>query len=224
MGSFYNSNKFRTLITIIILAVLLIVYFESGLHEKVSIVNLRELGSNVYTPLLIIAAMTIVWTFPLPASVFFFITPLLYQPIISTLIITVGSFFGSIAGYAAAKNIAGDKIDKYLNNKVTEFLRRHSSFAPIFALRIIPSSPHFVINYSAGLLKIPIIPFITATVAAISIKALFYSFAVDSAISAESLSDAVDLKTVLPLFALALIAVAAKIIKQKWEEKEKPNN
>lgn len=224
MTRFSISNKLRTLITILILAVFLIIYFEFGLHEEISIGNLRELGSNMYTPLLIIAAMTIVWTFPLPASIFFFITPLLYQPIISTLIITVGSFFGSIAEYAAAKNIAGDKMDKYLNNKVAEFLRKHSSFAPIFALRIIPSSPHFVINYSAGLLKIPIIPFITATVAAISIKALFYSFAVDSAISAESLSDAIDLKTVLPLFTLALAAIAAKIIKQKWEEKEKPIN
>lgn len=218
------SNKLRTLITILILAVLLIVYFESGLHEEISIGNLRKLGSNAYAPFLIIATMTIVWTFPLPASIFFFITPLLYPPIISTLIITVGSFFGSIAGYAAAKNIAGDNIDKYLNNKVAEFLRKHSSFAHIFALRIIPSSPHFVINYSAGFLKIPIIPFITATVTAISIKAFFYSLAVDSTISAESLSDAIDLKTVLPLFALALIAVAAKILKQKWEEKEKPNN
>lgn len=223
MGSFNNSNKFRTLITILILGIFLIIYFEFGLHEEFSIGKLRELGSNVYSPLLIIVAMTIVWTFPLPASIFFFITPLLYPPIISTLIITAGSFFGSIAGYAAAKNIAGNKTDKYFNNKAAEFLRKHSSFAPIFALRIIPSSPHFVINYSAGLLKIPITPFITATVAAISIKAFFYSFAVDSAIAAESLSDAIDLKTVFPLFALALIAITAKIIKQKWEEKEKPN-
>jgi hypothetical protein len=36
------------------------------------------------------------------------------------------------------------------------------------------------------------------------------------------LSDTIDLKTDLPIFALALAAIAAKIIKQKWEEKEKP--
>jgi uncharacterized membrane protein YdjX (TVP38/TMEM64 family) len=214
----YNSNgvnRWKPVLTIFVLGLLLLIYFKSGLWEKVSVQNLRDLGNNPYAPLLIIAAMTIVWTFPLPASIFFFITPLLYPPVESTVIIIAGSMLGSTSGYIAARNISSNYADKYRSNKITQFLKRHSTFGSIFALRIVPSSPHFLINYVAGILKIPIRIFLTATFIAIGIKGYLYSSAVNSGIGARSLSEALGINTILPLFALAALAILGKILKDK---------
>lgn len=205
----------KRIITIVVTILLLVLYFKSGLAEKISLQNLRELGGNPYTPFLIITSMTIVWTFPLPASIFFFITPLLYPPIESTFIITTGSMLGSISGYIVARNLTGNLIKKYKNNSIAQFLTRHSTFSSIFALRVVPSSPHFVINYTAGILQISLKIFLTATFVAIVIKGYLYSLAVNSAVGAKTLSEALGLNTILPLFALVVLILTGKILKSK---------
>ncbi len=215
-----GENRWKPLVTIFILGLLLLVYYKSGLSEKITIENFRELGSNSYTPLMIIGAMTIAWTFPLPASIFFFITPLLYPPVESTIIITTGSLLGSSSGYIAARNVGGSYADKYRSNKITQFLQRHSTLASIFALRIVPSSPHFLINYGAGILKIPIHIFLISTFFAIGIKGYLYSAAVNSGVGASSLSEALGMDTILPLFALAALAMLGKILKEKIDKNQ----
>ncbi len=210
------SRIVQSAITFAVLFVILIVYMQSGLQDEVSVRNLRELGANPYTPLLIIIAMTAAWLYAFPASIFFFVTPLLYPPIEATTIICAGSLTGSAAGYWAARFVGGPWFEKFREHRITVFLKRHSSFASLFAIRIFPSSPHGFINYGAGLLEIPLIKFLIATILAVGIKAFLYATAINGSVGAKSIKDALNWQTVGALFAIALLALIGHVIKRKW--------
>lgn len=218
------SRIVQSAITFAVLFVILIVYMQSGLQDEVSVRNLRELGANPYTPLLIIIAMTAAWLYAFPASIFFFVTPLLYPPIEATIIICAGSFTGTAGGYWAARFIGGPWFEKFRAHRITNFLKRHSSFASLFAIRVFPSSPHGFINYGAGLLEIPLLKFLSATVLAISIKAFLYATAIDGSVGAASMRDALNWQTVSALMGIGSIALVGHIVRRNWIASDQPNS
>lgn len=210
------NRLYRSAITFAILFILLLIYLQSGLHDEVSAQNLRELGNNPYAPALIVLAMTAAWLFAFPASIFFFVTPLLYSPVEATAIICIGSLTGTSAGYWAARFVGSPWFEKFREHRITVFLKRHSSFASLFAIRIFPSSPHGFINYGAGLLEIPLIKFLIATILAVGIKAFLYATAINGSVGAKSIKDALNWQTVGALFAIGLLALIGHVIKRKW--------
>ncbi|MBI3006413.1 MAG: VTT domain-containing protein [Ignavibacteriales bacterium] len=218
-----NENKksrFQSLLFVMGLVLLFVVFMKSGLLEQVSRENLRDLGANPFAPLVIIAAMTGAWTFALPASVFFFITPLLFPPLASTGIICAGSAAGSAMGYVAARFGGSPWFERFNNSRVTRFLGRHSTFSALFSVRVFPSSPHMFINYGAGLLKIPFTRFITATLLGIGIKAFLYSSAIEGSMGASSIQEALNWQTVSALMALTALGIAGHVVQRRWKKEE----
>jgi uncharacterized membrane protein YdjX (TVP38/TMEM64 family) len=197
----------RTLIGFSLVLLLLLLYWWSGLGRLMTPENLSELRVNVWAPALIICAMTASWAFALPASIFLFITPLLFAPHWSALITTTGCLLGSSLGYAVARFIGGAWVDRFRDGRLHRFLLRHSSFMVLFAIRLTPSSPHGFINYGAGLARIPFVRFVLATTLALSIKSYVYAEAVHHTVGAKSLFDALSAKTMLSLMAVALLAL-----------------
>lgn len=210
----------RSIVTLVILVLLFILYMASGLRDHVSVENLRVLGESPWTAALIILAMTGAWTFALPASVFFFITPLLFPPPTATGIICVGSAAGTTMGYVAARYIGGPWVERFRDHRVTRFLKRHSSFASLFAIRIFPSSPHGFLNYGAGLVQIPLLKFLLATLIAIGIKAFLYAVAISGAVGATTLKDALNWQTVSALVVLGVLALGGHILHRRWKKQE----
>lgn len=205
------NPRIRSLMTLLILLGGLVLFLQSGLNDRVNITKIRELGENPATPLLIVAAMAAAWTYALPASVFFFLTPLLFPPIESTAIICVGTAAGSVLGYYSARSVGGPWMERFRDRRVTRFLERHSSFASLFAIRIFPGSQHGLINYSAGLLKIPLGRFLVATLAAVAVKAFLYAKAIDGSVGASNLREALNWETVSVLVTLGLLALAGHV-------------
>lgn len=205
----------RTIVGLLIIAGILTLFLLSGMREQVALERLRDLGGNPYTPMLIILAMTGAWTFALPGSMLFFVTPLLFSPWESTAILTLGSAVGSTAGYSTARWIGGPWVDRARSSRWSQFLSRHSSFGMIFALRIVPGSQHGIINYSAGALSVGFLRFLTATLSAISIKSFLYAVAIRQTAEATSIRDALDPATVAALVALAAIGVAGHVIHRR---------
>ncbi|HWP83384.1 MAG TPA: VTT domain-containing protein [Bacteroidota bacterium] len=211
-----QQKKVQSIVAIGLASILLVAFLESGIREEVSLENLRSLGENPWTPVLIVAAMTGAWAFALPASVFFFITPLLFPAIEATVIICVGSAFGTAMGYVVARFVGGPWVERIRGYRVTSFLERHSSFANFFAIRVFPSSPHGWINYAAGLLALPFWKFLTATMLGVSIKAFLYSTAIEGSVGASSISEALNWQTVTALSTLGILAVVGHIVRRKW--------
>ena len=215
-----KEQRLQSYIAIATAAILLILFLASGIREGVSVHNLRALGQNAWTPVLIIVAMTGAWTFALPASVFFFITPLLFPPLPATLIICAGSVAGTSMGYVAARYIGGPWVERFRGYRITKFLERHSSFATLFAIRVFPSSPHGWINYGAGLLKLPFWKFLIATLLGVGIKAFLYSVAIDGSVGASSIKEALNWQTVTTLTLLTAIALVGHVVRRKWMQEQ----
>ncbi|MBM4167737.1 MAG: TVP38/TMEM64 family protein [Ignavibacteria bacterium] len=200
-----------------VLFILLIVYLQSGVQDEASLARLREIGANPYSAIIIVAAMTGAWLYALPASIFFFVTPLLFAPLQTTVIVCIGSLTGSAAGYWGARFVGGPWFEKFREHRITKFLQRHSSFASLFAIRVFPSSPHGFINYGAGLLQISFVKFILATVIGVGIKAYLYANAIEGSVGAKSILDALNWQTVSALSALGILAIIGHIVRQRWK-------
>jgi uncharacterized membrane protein YdjX (TVP38/TMEM64 family) len=221
----------HTLVAVSLALLLLLLYRWSGLGKMMTPENLAELRVNVWAPVLIICAMAASWAFALPASIFLFITPLLFAPHWSALITTAGCALGSGIGYAVARFVGGTWVDRFRDGRLHRFLMRHSSFMVLFAIRLTPSSPHGFINYGAGLARIPFARFLLATTMALAIKSYVYAEAVHRTVGAKSLFDALSAKTMLSLSAVALLAIVghllhgrylhsdANLVSAAWDEK-----
>ncbi|MEX0736552.1 MAG: VTT domain-containing protein [Bacteroidota bacterium] len=216
-----KSNRIRSIILSVVLVILLILFLTSGIREQTTVENLRALGANRWTAFLIIMAMTGAWAFALPASVFFFITPLLFSPLPATAIICVGSATGTTMGYIAARYIGGSWVERFRDHRVTRFLKRHSSFASLFAIRAFPSSPHGFINYGAGLVRIPLPKFLLATLCGVGIKAFLYATAISGSVGASSIREALNWQTVTALTAISLLAIGGHVVQRRWEERDR---
>jgi uncharacterized membrane protein YdjX (TVP38/TMEM64 family) len=206
----------RTLAGILVASLVLLLYWWSGLGRLLQAENLAELRVNAWAPFLIICAMATSWAFALPASIFLFITPLLFAPHWSALITTIGCALGTAIGYAVARFIGGAWVDRFRDGRVHRFLMRHSSFMVLFAIRLTPSSPHGFINYGAGLARIPFLRFVVATTLALAIKSYVYAEAVHSTVGARSLFDALSAKTMLSLTAVAALAVIGHLLHRRY--------
>ncbi len=210
----------HTLVGVSLVLLLLFLYWWSGLSRMMTPENLAELRVNVWAPVLIICAMAASWAFALPASIFLFITPLLFAPHWSALITTAGCALGSGIGYAVARFVGGAWVDRFRDGRVHRFLMRHSSFMVLFAIRLTPSSPHGFINYGAGLARLPFARFVLATTLALSIKSYVYAVAVHNTVGAKSLFDALNAKTMLSLTAVATLAIVGHLLHRRYLHSE----
>ncbi len=207
------GSKAITAAALLILGIALYQIFWS---DNVNIEYFRSLGDSPWTAALMIVSMGAAWAFALPASVFFFIVPLVYDPLPSALIMTAGSTLGATTGYVAARFIGGPWVEQFRDHKVTRFLSRHATLTTLFVLRVVPSSPHGFINYGAGFVSVPVLPFLAATAAGTLIKAFVYAVAVHSAVGATSLSEALSWKSVASLLTVAALAVLGRVVARRW--------
>ena len=206
------SAKKRSIFFAALFVVGLVLYFTVGLDKLITPERVKPLADHPLTPVLIVLSMAAAWTFALPGSVFFFVTPLLFAPPEATLIICVGSAVGTFMGYGTARFIGGPWVERFHSHRISQFLSRHSSFASLFAIRIFPGSQHGLINYGAGLVKVPIIRFLLATIAAIAIKAFLYAKAIEGSVGVTNVREALNWQTLTALSLLGLLALVGHIV------------
>jgi uncharacterized membrane protein YdjX (TVP38/TMEM64 family) len=211
-----NSERLRSAAVFAFLVFAFILYWNSGWHDQVTREKLQEFGNRPLAALIIIATMTVAWTFALPASIFFFVTPFFFPPLLSAGIICSGCAAGTTMGYVVARFAGGPWVERFRDSRPVKFLEVHSSFLSIFAVRVFPSSPHGLLNYGAGMLRIPFFKFLAATMCGVGIKAILYSAAISSNLEARSIQDALTWQTLTILLILAILAIAGHTLQRKW--------
>lgn len=189
-------------------------YRWSGWWEMPERLGTMEAGGVAAA--MIILAMAAAWAFALPASMFLFITPLLFPPHWSALITTAGCATGTAVGYMVARFVGGAWVERFRDGRLRRFLAQHSSFLVLFGIRLTPSSPHGLINYAAGMARIPLLRFVAATTCAMAIKSYVYAEAVHRTVGAKSLMDALSGKTMLSLFAVAVLALVGHALRERY--------
>jgi uncharacterized membrane protein YdjX (TVP38/TMEM64 family) len=202
-------------VAVVLLAILIAVVLYSRVGMWSSPEQWQASGAGVVTAFVIVLIMTASLACGLTVSYFLILTPLLFPLHWSALITTTGCVLGAAVGYLLAGFVGGAWAARFKDGRAQRFLSTHSSFLALFGLRLAPS-PHSVVNYAAGLARIPAARFLVATLAAMAIKSYVYATAVQNAVVAGSATGAVGAPVVLSLFAVAALSLLGHVLTRRY--------
>lgn len=162
--------------------------------------------------LAIIVLPALMFTFGLAGSIFLWAVAPLYPPVISVLLLTAGALLGAYLAYNFSQYLSRDWQESLQKNKIYIYLKNKGNFWSILSLRLIPAFPHGVINFSCGILKLPLRSFLLATLVGIPPKTALYCLVIYKASQTSTPVDLYQWEIVFPLILLALAPLFFKKI------------
>lgn len=169
-----------------------------------------------WLPLALVAAMTVLFAFALPGTAMFWLAGIVYPPPIGVVLVMTGGLTGALAAYHIAGNAGGAWAHERRDDHLMRFLRTRSEFLTLPAVRTLPTFPHSVINYSAGVLRVPLGRFLTASALGLALKGSLYVTAIHNAANAGAVEEALGWGVVAPLIGLALLFLVAAFARRRW--------
>lgn len=162
-----------------------------------------------FAPALVLLQV-LLFAFALPGSAVVWLAAPLFAPTAATAILTAGGCGGALAAYAFARRLTGASLARLQASRGFRLMQREGGFLLLCALRLAPGFPHSVINYAAGTLRLPLGPFLAAAAIGFAAKAWLYSNAIDAALAAGRPADLLAARTLWPLVAAVVVALAAR--------------
>ena len=169
-----------------------------------------------WLPIILILIQVILFIFALPGSAMLWVVAPLYPPITSTIILAIGSTLGALGAYLFARQETLAWSDRVQHSHLFHVLEQRGDFLSLCAIRLIPAFPHSVINYGAGILRLPVGRFLASSLIGLATKSFLYCNTIYGAITAMNLSDLIRLKTLGPLLVLALLTALAAFLHARW--------
>lgn len=158
----------------------------------------------------LVLLQVLLFTFGLPGSAVLWLVAPLYAPAAAAAILTAGGCAGALAAYAFARRLTGASLARLQAARGYRFLQRQSDFLALCALRLAPGFPHSVLNYAAGVLRLPLAAFLAAAALGFAVKTYLYSRVIHRALAADRPADLLAADALWPLLAAALIMLAAR--------------
>lgn len=153
----------------------------------------------------VVLVMGVALTIGLPGSLGLWLIAPFYPPLAAAPMLVVGSVGGAIGAYHLSACL-GDRLPTGGHiRRMMRHLERRSDFLTQCALRILPGFPHSVVNFAAGLLRLPLGTFVIAAVVGLGIKWAIYASAIYAALGAVERDEALGANVMLPLLALAML-------------------
>ncbi|MCA1742950.1 MAG: TVP38/TMEM64 family protein [Desulfonatronovibrio sp.] len=189
---------------------------KTGLLEPDLILNfVEEVTESWWMIPVTVFFQTIMYIMAFPASIIIWVIGAIYHPWIATLLVTSGGVLGSLGAYFFASHMTSSWSVKLQQTKVFKTIQNNSNFFQLCALRCLPGFPHALINYSAGMLKAPLIPFIASSSIGFALKGFIYCSAIYSALHIED-EPAVSLSTLWPLITLVIFALLGMAVQKRY--------
>lgn len=132
----------------------------------------------------------------------------------TVLYVNIGATTGAVLAFVTARSFVGGWVQERFKEQLTRFnaeLSRHGHNY-LLTLRLIPIAPFFVINYCAGLTRIPIRTFIWTTSLGMIPGSLIYAFIGEQVRFLNAPADLFSWKILLALLGLALFALLPVIL------------
>lgn len=162
----------------------------------------------------LIAAQVVLFMFALPGSTLLWLVAPLYPPALATAILTLGGSLGGLAGYYLARRMTTRQLALLRRERLFRFLEKHADFPALLGVRLIPGFPHSVINYGAGVLRLPVAAFLAAAALGLGVKSFLYASVIHAAAHAE-FSEFMHVDTVLALLGLAVLAFLGQALRRR---------
>ena len=162
----------------------------------------------------LIAAQVVLFMFALPGSTVLWLVAPLYPPAVAAAILAAGGSLGGLAGYFFARRMTARQMALLRRKRLFLLLEKHADFPALLALRLLPAFPHSVINYGAGVLRLPVAAFLAAAALGLGVKSFLYASVIYPVAQAE-FSEFARMDTVLALLGLALLVVAGRAFRRR---------
>lgn len=162
----------------------------------------------------LIAAQVVLFMFALPGSTVLWLVAPLYPPAVAAAILAAGGSLGGLAGYFFARRMTARQMALLRRKRLFLLLEKHADFPALLALRLLPAFPHSVINYGAGVLRLPVAAFLAAAALGLGVKSFLYASVIYPVAQAE-FSEFALMDTVLALLGLALLVVAGRAFRRR---------
>lgn len=175
----------------------------------------RGQAGHWWLPLALMLLQAVLFMFALPGSTLLWVVAPLYAPPAATLILTAGGAGGALAAYWFARRLTEERQSRLRASRAWGVLQRESDFLALCALRLVPAFPHSVLNYGAGILRLPLGSFTAAAVIGFGLKSYLYSSVIHRALAAADASDLLRAETVPLLVLLALALFAACLLRRR---------
>ncbi|MDI5933364.1 TVP38/TMEM64 family protein [Halomonas kalidii] len=165
----------------------------------------EEASHHPLTMVSVILVMAVTLAVGLPGSIGLWLIAPFYTPLAATPMLIVGSVGGALGAYCLAARVGECFSPGTLTRRVMRMLEKRSDFLTQCALRVMPGFPHSVVNYAAGLCRLPLATFIIAAVVGLGIKWAVYASAIHGSLAAVEREDALGTVVVMPLVTLTLL-------------------
>lgn len=169
-----------------------------------------------WMPLALIAAQIVTYALALFGSGFLWIAALLYPPPLATLILVAGNTLGGLGAYTIARTLTGPWQSALRRRRLYRLLSRHGDFLTLCSLRLLPGFPQSAINYSSGLLRIPVGQFTASAVLGLTVKTLLYTDLIDRLVERPHPAALLRSEIIVPLVILAILFAAARLFQRRW--------
>lgn len=210
----------------IAIAVLVLAAALFMVGKPVSVESLIEWGSAMSAhPAVavgLVALQAVLLALALPGTLMLWVVAPLYTPFQAALILTAGSVLGASGAYGISRHIRGDRLFRGFSGRVIGLLRRRNDLFIQLLLRIVPGFPHSVINYGAGMLKLPLSTFLVATTLGLAVKWFVYASAMHAMLEMGSGEGKIGIDSLIPLFILAILFAVGWLVHQRVKTRRSP--
>lgn len=202
-----KSHLARLLPGFVIMLILVLAFILSPFTTDQMLDAGAEVSRYPLANVAVIALMALMMTFGLPGSMCFWLIAPFQPPMVATLLLVLGSCSGAVGAYFVGSRLSAEVPPSRIGRQVHQLLTRRGDWLTQCALRILPGFPHVLVNYTSGILRLPLLTFILAALIGLSIKWAVYSSAVFGATSALQAERALGLSTLAPLAVLGLLVL-----------------
>lgn len=209
------QENWQTILLVILIIIGIVLEYFNIVDWKLFLEWARETQHQIWLPVLLITIQIILFMFALPGSSMLWVIAPIYEPILASLYLVVGSTLGGVAAYWFVQYVRSPLISKIQKHHLFQSLKVRSDFITLFSLRVFPGFPHSLINYSSGILGVPLIVFISSAVLGIGIKTYLYASVIHRAINTSDMSELVRAEVIGPLLVIVGMALLAKLVKSK---------
>jgi uncharacterized membrane protein YdjX (TVP38/TMEM64 family) len=177
----------------------------------------HKAAGHWWLPPAMVAVKAVLYLFALPGSALFWVAGLLYRPLPATAIITAGGVAGALLAYAFSRRMSTlPDGSAPTASPLFRFMARNTDFFTLAAIRALPFFPHAIINYGAGMLRIPLGKFAAASAIGFAAKGFIYASAIHHAAEVTEISDLASAETLFPLLLLVLLLFIGRTVYRYW--------
>jgi uncharacterized membrane protein YdjX (TVP38/TMEM64 family) len=158
-----------------------------------------------------IAVYIVVVAFSLPGgAVMTLAGGYLFGTVVAVPCVVVGATTGALLAFLSARYLVGDRLQQAYTAQLERFNREmeRNGIRYLLTLRLIPIFPFFLVNFLAGLTRVPFTAFAWTTAAGIVPGTIVYAFAGQQLETVRSIGDILSPRVLLAFVVLALFTLA----------------